>query len=231
MEKISVSQIGIKPGVGSVLSYGWENMKKNFLYFFLVVFLLALLDIPFDSFRWQDGDFQPKYNFITEFTALAYFFLFLPVIEYGADLLFVHGVREQKIDFKTLIDGFNKYLHIILSHVLVFGLVSMAFIALIIPGIIVACRLVFVSYLIMDKDLEPIQAVEVSWKMTKGHAWKVFGLAVTSFFIIILGLICFIVGIFPAIMWIKASYAALYQSVLEERGDEFLPTPPAPVAA
>jgi hypothetical protein len=32
----------------------------------------------------------------------------------------------------------------------------------VIPGIYVACRLVFVSYLVMDEGLDPITAVEAS---------------------------------------------------------------------
>ena len=39
-------------------------------------------------------------------------------------------------------------------------------------------------------------------------------MGLTSVFIMIFGLILFIVGIFPAIMWISSSFASLYQSVL-----------------
>jgi uncharacterized membrane protein len=99
----------------------------------------------------------------------------------------------------------------------------MGFFALIIPGIIIACRLAFVSYLVMDKKLDPIEAVERSWKLTKGHGWKVFFMAIMSFFIIIFGLILFIVGIFPAITWVSASFASLYQSVLNEKEKPFEP--------
>lgn len=221
MENATSGVINAKPSIGGSLSFGWEKMKINFLYFFLVVFILSILDIPLNVFKYEDGQFETfEDGFLSEFAALAYFFLLLPVIEYGADLLFIHGIRGQKIDFKTLIEGFNNYLNVILSNLLVFGLVSISFIALIIPGIIVACRLVLVSYLVMDKGLEPIPAVETSWKMTRGHGWKVFGLAITSFFIIVLGLICLIVGIFPALMWVKAAFASLYQSILEEKGPE-----------
>src|SRR5690606_22812567 len=95
-----------------------------------------------------------------------------------------------------------------------------AMIALIVPGIIVACRLTFVSYLVMDKGLDPIAAVETSWRMTRGHGWRIFALGFTSFFIFIFGLLLFIVGVFPALIWIKASFSALYQGVLNESKTE-----------
>jgi hypothetical protein len=42
-------------------------------------------------------------------------------------------------------------------------------------------------------------------------------MGITSFFIIIFGLILLIVGIFPAIVWVSSSFASLYQSVLLEK--------------
>jgi hypothetical protein len=35
-----------------------------------------------------------------------------------------------------------------------------------------------------------------------------------AFFIYIFGFALFIIGIFPAVMWVKSSFASLYQSVL-----------------
>ena len=69
----------------------------------------------------------------------------------------------------------------------------------------------------MDKKLDPIEAVELSWKLTRGHGWQIFLLGFVSIFIAILGLCLLIVGIFPAIIWISSSFAALYESVLREK--------------
>lgn len=85
------------------------------------------------------------------------------------------------------------------------------------PTIIIGCRLVFVSYIIMDKKLDPIEAVEMSWRLTRGHGWQIFFMGLVSFFIIIFGLMLLIVGIFPAIMWVSSAFATLYQSVLIEK--------------
>ena len=133
-------------------------------------------------------------------------------------MIFVQSVRKIKPDFELLIRGFQEnYLSIILANLLVFALVVLGLFALIIPGIIIGCRLVFVSYIIMDKKLDPIEAVELSWRLTRGHGWKIFFMGLVSFFIIIFGLLLLIVGIFPAIMWVSSSFATLYQSVLLEK--------------
>ena len=135
---------------------------------------------------------------------MLYAFLVAPVFKYGGDMIFVQAVRKKKPDFEYLVKGFmENYLHIVLANLLVFALVVLGFFALIIPGIIIACRLVFVSYIVMDKKLDPIEAVEMSWKLTRGHGWKIFFMGFVSIFIIIFGLLMLIVGIFPAVIWIS----------------------------
>ena len=45
-----------------------------------------------------------------EFLAAAHFLLVMPVFDYGADLIFVQGVRRQKLDFKDFINGVNNFI-------------------------------------------------------------------------------------------------------------------------
>ena len=203
---------------GSLL-YGWEKMKSHFLSLFLVVLVCMVLEAPVQSLHrgvLEDGSLK----ILLEFLALVYWLLFFPVIKYSADLLFVQAVRNETLDLRNIVIGFKNYLNIVLVHLFVSALIGIALIALIIPGIIVACRLAFVSYLVMDKDLGPIAAVETSWKMTRGHGWRIFLLGLTSILIGIAGLALCIVGIFPAVIWIKASFATLYQAVLNEKNDD-----------
>ncbi len=205
-------------------SFGWMRMKQYFLVFFLLVFLLAILDAPLELLNHKIEDDGLSDGLLGEMIGLAYFLFLLPVFEYSVDLLFIQGVRGEKIDVKNVTIGFKNYLNIVLANLLVFGLVMMGLIVLIIPGIIIGCRLVFVSYLVMDKEMSPIEAVEESWRMTKGdYGFKIFGMAILSIFIVIGGLILFIVCVFPAIMWIKASFASLYQYVLNEQEGVVLP--------
>jgi uncharacterized membrane protein len=118
-----------------------------------------------------------------------------------------------------MFDGFKKnYVNIILANLLVFAIVGLGFVFLIIPGIILACRLAFVSYLVMDKNMDPVAAVEKSWEMTRGHGWQIFGMGLLAIPIFIGGLLCFIVGVVFAIIWISAAFAAMYHAVdLEEQ--------------
>lgn len=213
----STYSLPISPSAKGSLSYGWKKLKDNFLPLFLIVLILSILNTPLQILQKNPADKDSALGILLEFLAFSFWLLFYPVITYSADLLFVKAVRNEKIDIKEIIAGFKNYLDVILAHLLTTALIGISLIVLIIPGIIVACRLAFVSYLVMDKQMDPIASVEESWRMTKGHTWKIFSLGFISIFIFILGLICFIVGMFPAIIWIKTSFAALYQTILNQR--------------
>ena len=235
------------PGFGNSFGAGWRVMTDNFLRLFLVVLILAIVTSPlkifnfkFDisdlhNFPWNIGynighnighniSYLPMLGALGIFAvffglmAMLYSFLVKPIFEYGGSMIFVQAVRKIKPDFEYLIKGFmENYLNIVLANLLVFALVILGLFALIVPGIIIGCRLAFVSYIVMDKKLDPIEAVELSWKLTRGHGWQIFFMGFVSIFIVIFGLIMLIIGIFPAIMWICSSFASLYESVLREK--------------
>ena len=216
----------INPSVGGVLSYGWETMKSKFLYLFLIVIILGIIDAPLGGAGDKgDDEYTSALETLAEGVLLAYWLLLVPVFEYSANMLFLKAARKQEVDLKEIILGFKYYMNIVLANLLTTALIGIALVALIIPGIIVACRLAFVSYLVMDQKLDPVSAVEKSWQMTSGYTWKIFFLGLLSILIFIGGFILFIVGVFPALIWIKASWASFYQAVLEQSpgasGEEF----------
>jgi hypothetical protein len=184
-------QYRLSPTFGDSFGTGWNVMFDNFLRLFLVIIILSIIAAPMKIFHfninmsdWHRGpwfwghDFG--HNIMHFFTlgtlgifaaffgllAMLYAFLVAPVFQFGGDMIFVQAVRKIKPDFEYLVKGFmENYLHIILANLLVFALVVLGLFALIIPGIIIGCRLAFVPYIIMDKKLDPIEAVELSWKL------------------------------------------------------------------
>jgi len=197
---------------GTSFSFGWRQMWKYFLYLFLVSIIIAVLQIPMGVADSIKHDITPGIVVLQVF-AFFYWLLIFPIFSYGADLLYLRAIRDEPIDLKEMFTGFNNYVNIILAHLLATAIIGLGFIFFIIPGLIFACRLVFVPYIVMDRNLDAVKAVEKSWKMTAGHGWKIFGMGVVSFFIIILGFIMLFVGIIPAAMWVSSAFASLYHSI------------------
>jgi uncharacterized membrane protein len=195
-----------EPKVGRIYGFAWKQMWKYFLPLFLVSIIYVVLQMPLGVMQDEPEDV----NIFAALLGIGYFFLFLPVISYGASYMFLKTMREEKFEIREMFSGFNNYLNVILANLLVSAIVGFGIILLIVPGILMACRLAFVPYLVMDKGLEPIAAVERSWEMTRGYGWKIFGMGVLAVFIIIAGLLLLFVGIFFAAMWVSAAFATIY---------------------
>jgi hypothetical protein len=226
----TIGQNKLIPSFSDSFNNGWNVMKKYFLILFLVVIVVGIITAPTQIFRWNiDPSHHHNWNFhfpdaglialgiftfIFGLFALAYAILIVPVFRYGGKMMFLQAVRDTRPDFNLIVNGFREnYLGIVLANLLTYALIMLGCIALVIPGIIIGCRLAFVGFLVMDKKLDPIMAVEESWKMTKGYGWTIFSMAIVSFFIFIAGLCVLIIGIFPASIWVSSSFASLYEAV------------------
>jgi uncharacterized membrane protein len=199
---------------------GWRQMKKYFLPLLLIVIILCVANMPSGIFSIK-GHSPLFLNVFAGLFGFAYSIFVLAPIEFGANLIFVKACRNEKWETEEIFQGFKaSYLNIILASLLVLAIVVAGFISLIIPGIIFACRLAFVSYLVMDKNLDPVRAVEKSWQMTKGHGWRIFFMGLLVIPILILGLILFIVGFTVSVMWIKTAFASYYVMLDAEKNGE-----------
>ena len=206
----------LKQPVATVMGsygYGWQQMWKYFLHFFLLLILLTLVSAPISMIQDYNEPFSAG-NVMLQIFAAGYLFMIVPIFDFGADLLYLRGIRNEKIDLGEILAGFREnYLNIVLANLLVFAIVGIGFVFLIVPGIILACRLSFVPLLVMDKKMDAVAAVEKSWTMTRGYGWKIFGLFLMAIPVFFAGLICFIVGALFAVIWISASFTSLYHAI------------------
>jgi len=194
--------------------YGWQQLWKYFLHLFLIGVIVGVVSAPtWGPIGGNDGWDTAGFALLNVLAAV-YAILVLPVIKYGADWMYLLFMRDERPDVAEIFVGFKKnYLNIILANLLVVAICGIGFVLLIVPGIIFACRLSFVTYLVMDKGLDPVAAIEKSWFMTRGHGWRIFGMFVISFFLIVIGFVLlFFPGVF-ALLWVGATFASLYHAV------------------
>ena len=122
----------ITPSLGGSFSYSWSKMfGKAFLLLLVAVIIAGLLDGPAATMKWEfDGDdfkWPMFFMFPIIIFGLAYAILFVPVIDYGLQYLFLKAMRDEEADLKLLFDGFrSKYLNIILANLIVIALVMMS---------------------------------------------------------------------------------------------------------
>lgn len=198
--------------------YGWQQLWKYFLHLFLVGVVVAVLSGP--GWGGLRGDHFDTAGFVVlTMLATVYGLLVAPVVTYGGNWMYLRFMRDERPNIADIFVGFKKgYLNIVLANLLVYAIVGIGLLLFIVPGIIFACRLTFVPYLVMDKGLDPVAAIEKSWFMTRGHGWRIFGMFLLAILLFICGLVLVIVGAIFALMWCGTAFASLYHAVdLEEQ--------------
>lgn len=207
------------PSVAGSFGYAWNKIfGPAFLILLVTVIIAVLLNSPIGGMNWKMDNNHFNWPVVLFFPlgllGLAYSFMFLPIIQYGKQYLFLRAMRNEDVDIKYLFDGFRKqYLNIVLANLIVFALFMIGTIMFVIPGIIIWCRLAFVPYLVMDKDMDAMKAIEKSWQMTRNHGWTIFGMTIISILVFIGGLIVFFVGSIISLMWIHGAFAALFYAI------------------
>ena len=182
-------------------------MWKYFLELFLIGIIWLVISVPSGMGSWADD------VIILGVLGFIYSILIVNPTEFGISFAYLKAARNDKLEIRDMFEAFRNYWNAVLANLLVGAIVVVGLFLLIIPGIIFACKLAFTPYLVVDRRMSVIEAVKESWRMTKGHAWTVFLIGLLAIPISIVGLICLVVGIIPAIMWIEATFASLYHAV------------------
>jgi uncharacterized membrane protein len=205
------SSIVPEPGVFSAYGHAWNKMWKYFLELLLVAIVGFALGIPAGIFSWVT-DFGPAASFFG-LLSFVYSILIGGPVSFGIAYVYLKAARGQKVEIQDMFESFKNYWNTVLAIILTYAIIVVGFIMLIIPGIIFACKLTFVPYLVVDRKMEVIDAIKESWNMTNGHSLSVFAIGLLGIPICIAGLILFGVGIILSYMWIYLTLASLYYAV------------------
>jgi uncharacterized membrane protein len=211
MSENQLQETQLVPGVGSSYSNGWRQLWKYFLELLLIGIIGALIGVPAGISGWTQGVI-PAVS-VLSILGFAYSILIVGPVDYGVSFAYLKAAREDKIEIKDMFEAFQNYLNAVLANILVSVIVILGLAFLIIPGIIFACKLAFTPYLVVDRKMEVMEAIKESWRMTNGHAWTVFLIALLAIPISIAGLMVFGVGFIVSLMWITLAFASLYHSV------------------
>lgn len=82
---------------------------------------------------------------------------------------------------------------------------------LIVPGIIFALMFMFTSFIVIDRNLGPIEAMKESKRITHGHKWQLFGLGLLLALINLGGAIAFGVGLLVTIPVTSLAFTHAYR--------------------
>ena len=200
-------------GVGSSYAIAWRQLWKHFPMLLIVGIVVVVVSAPSSIMGELADDAEGFTAVYLGVSAFAYHVLFTGPIEYGIAYVYLNAARDEDIELRDVLEGFKDYVNVVIARLMVSVIVGIGFVLLIVPGIIFACRLAFVPYLVVDEKMLAWDAIGESWTMTRGHTPKVFFVGLLSVPIAIAGLICLGVGIIVSIMWVSLAFACLYHAI------------------
>jgi len=118
--------------------------------------------------------------------------------------------NPETVDLSTLWHPrpFWKYLG---AGILVGLAIGIGFVLLIIPGIIAAIFFMFTTFIVIDKELGPIEAMKESMRIGHGYRWPLLGLIVLLSLIMLLGVIALFVGVLIAMPVASLAFVHAYR--------------------
>jgi hypothetical protein len=200
-----------RPGVNSSYSWGWQVMWPKFGLLLLIMIVYMAI-----------GGLASMAPF------LGTLLIGIP-LQFGTAYSFLLAARREKLEIDHVFRGFQDYWNSVGAGLLVMLIVICGLILLIIPGLVFACKLAFVPYLVTDRKMSASAAIQKSWEMSRGHAMEVFAIMLIGILLAVAGLICLIVGVIVATIWTEAALASLYFAISSREVDEAAPLP-APAA-
>ena len=209
--------LAIEPSVGGVYSHAWSILKADFWTLLLIGFVAWLLGGVVASALSRPEGGQSLASFL-------YQLLIGTPIAFGAAYAWLRAVRGIKPEVTDLFVPFQRhYVSAVVAGLLVELVLIVGFILLVVPGIILAVRLSFVPFLVVDEGLGPTEALFESWRRTSGYGWTIFGAGLLAILIVIVGFILFIVGSIPATMLAYLALASLYAAITARKAPDIRP--------
>jgi len=195
---------------GESLRFGWNRTKDNLGLFIVYLIILFSVEFFFSAFAGLFEDSLPFLSFIFN-VGLWIVNIISVIFTIKIGLRLYDNERIGSYGFLSFSSSlFFKFL---LGYILYLIVVLIGLILLIVPGMYLAIKYQFVPYLIVDKNMDVIEAFKKSGKMTDGSKWNLFLLIILLVIIVLLGFLAFIVGIFVALPIAMVAVAYVYRKL------------------
>jgi uncharacterized membrane protein len=176
---------------GSSIRAGWETFKKR-PGIFIGASALAIIILWLISFLNATTIHMPVVFGIGRVVVI----LLSVLVDMGLINFFLNASRDPMQAKISDLWHPEPYLSYLGATLLVGILTLIGLILIIIPGLILALMWLFFKFLIVDKNLGPIQAMKERARLTKGHRLELLLLVLFAIVVNIIGAILFLVGLF-----------------------------------
>lgn len=223
---------GEAPTVLGSYAHGWDILRGHIWRLVLLLFLFGVLQAPANVGNLHES---------ADLLGTLYQVLVVGPLSFGLSWVFLIAVRGHKPEVSDLFAPFQRsYFPAVAASILLpivvliaalpmIGVFAIAVLgdepspvflvgALALSGlpIFAAVRLSFVPYLLVDETLGPIEVLGESWEKTQPVQMQILGVELLSLPVLLLGLLLFLVGVFPAMILAGLALSTIYDDVCPE---------------
>jgi len=195
--------------IAEAFGYGWKSFKANAPFFIGFMVVIAMITIVPDVIT--DKIFEPR---STPLIIVKFFLRLIGlVLGMAATRISLDIYDSGKPDLSKLKDLLPMTLPYIFGK-FIYGLIVLVGLALlIVPGIIVAYMFLYVGYLIVDRGMGPIVALQESRVLTDGYKWHLFFFSIIVMIANLIGAVCLFVGLFVSIPTTLMAFVYIYRKL------------------
>ncbi|MFA6608811.1 MAG: hypothetical protein WCT07_02785 [Candidatus Paceibacterota bacterium] len=185
--------------IQEILSSAWSKTKEN--YWFLFRIFLGALFLMAITHR------TPLIGLVTSFI--------VGIAVIAVSLVIAHGAKPTFDDLTKSFKSYKITLNYIIASVLYGLIVSLGFIAFVLPGIYLAVRLSFYKFFVVEhENMSAIDSLKESMKITANNFWKLLGFMVVLIAINLIGIIPFYLGLLVTVPVSVVASAILYKRLV-----------------
>ncbi len=123
-------------------------------------------------------------------------------------------IRGEEAEFGLLFSGFNKFVPILIGGILFAIGAVLGFVLLIVPGIIISMGWSQWMLMVMDRNVDGVEALKLSWQIMNGYKWKYFLMGMLLVLINVLGALALLIGLLVTVPLSIAAGSAFYNRLL-----------------
>jgi len=138
---------------------------------------------------------------------------------FGTAYALLTAIRGENVELNQIFIPFQRcYSQSVWGSLLLSAALLTGVLFLVLPGIYLAVRLVFVPYLVVDEELDAISAFRESWQRTGPYSLEIFLTMLLAVPLMAIGLAFLIIGFLPAAVWSGLAVASLYEEISANHG-------------
>ena len=184
---------------GSALSFGWETFKRRPWFFVGSTVVILLASGLVNAFTSGIDAVIAGSAENPSIPGAVINLVLGTLINMGATAFYLAAHdNPDTVDLSALWHP-NPFWKFLGASILLMLAIAIGFVLLIVPGIIFTLMFMFTTFIVIERELGPIQAMTESNRLTHGNRWSLFGFLLLIVLVNLLGLVVLLVGLLVSI--------------------------------